>query len=904
MTIAHDVTTAGVAYAAIGTQTISHVASASARGACVLIEQAGTTADEVSSVTYGGAVMTRLRFDTEATEAGAVYEYWLDGVAGGTQNVAMTTIAATNKQLVVSTMTVSSGSSVAVAGHNTGTSASVINPAWSITGLTAATVLTAFEVIHSGLQTMTTTPGGSWTLISSTDLGAVGRGFARQQVASSGTSLVCGWTAATADDFVGASVAFKETPILPPSPPTVNLGADELIVTFPATLPSASTSLSLYENGVKIAGAQPVNAILSIIPRDATVVYSYTVRGDGPGGETPDSTAVVGTPLPSSFTGLTATPGDGQVVLNWNAKSYSGTVNAWLYRDGVQVFSGLSTGTYVDTGLASGSQHLYKISCVVFNPTTRASVFSADVSATTNVIVVAPTRNPNLISDVGGPSFTVQREDMVAFKPIGETVTYPIHHIRQCSTVAWSTAEYTFSGIEFFPPMWFPLLYAAPLTVYLELPGSTGPGKNFSEPAWTFGGMYLADDLYGPGQRVWIYCGQPSTNIMHEVGHFINHIVRPQFSFNPILGEPPVTELAGEVLAVLRALNTASGASTYAAFNADELVAESYKTLIVENADPSWLVIPAGSDATWPAGIRADAWILAICNGDATLAARWRTELTRPELWPAAPWPVHRMMNSQLIVDQHRSSTVIPIQNLDSNEGPTLLLADATRGYREATNSVGASISQWIRSDRPLVVALAGLLIVRAGSPTTEVSNDALLAGATAISFVRLLGGPSEQWRTTVTFRVGELLAVETILWHAIETVNGIETEYAITWNGATVSASLTRRTGAGGTLIDTTKITSGNVLVVGERCTVQAVWGAQGTAIKLRHRTASAVSMTELTSAAMPAGRLAVESWSMPMPHSDNAPTVAYCALAAVSVETIHDGGIGPFTWMDAEYA
>jgi hypothetical protein len=133
--------------------------------------------------------MTRLRFDVESTEAGGVYIYWLDGVATGTQNVAMTTSAATNKQLVVATMTVASGRGVEVAGNATGTSASVANPAWSITGLTAATVLDGFEVIHSGLQTMTTTPATSWTLISSTDLGAQGRGFARQHVASSGTSL-------------------------------------------------------------------------------------------------------------------------------------------------------------------------------------------------------------------------------------------------------------------------------------------------------------------------------------------------------------------------------------------------------------------------------------------------------------------------------------------------------------------------------------------------------------------------------------------------------------------------------------------------------------------------------------------------------------------------------------------
>jgi len=210
MAIAYDVSTVATAYTATGTQTTSHAGSASARAAVVLIDQNAIVTDQVSGVTYGGTAMTRLGFDTEATEAGGVYIYWLDGVTGGTQNVAMTTTGTANKQLVVATMTAAAGSTVAVAGENTGTSASAANPSWTISGLTAGTKLECFEAIHSGLTSMTTTPASGWTLISSTDLGAQGRGFARQSVASSGTTCACGWTASTADDFVGSSVSFKE----------------------------------------------------------------------------------------------------------------------------------------------------------------------------------------------------------------------------------------------------------------------------------------------------------------------------------------------------------------------------------------------------------------------------------------------------------------------------------------------------------------------------------------------------------------------------------------------------------------------------------------------------------------------------------------------------------------------
>jgi hypothetical protein len=131
----------------------------------------------------------------------------------------MTTTAATNKQLVVATMIADLEKSIAVAGNNTGTSASVANPSWTITGLTSATKLEAFELIHSGLATMTATPAASWTLLSSSNVGTGGRGFAQQSVTSSGTTLTCGWTAVTADDFVGSSVAFYQ--VSPPPAITV-----------------------------------------------------------------------------------------------------------------------------------------------------------------------------------------------------------------------------------------------------------------------------------------------------------------------------------------------------------------------------------------------------------------------------------------------------------------------------------------------------------------------------------------------------------------------------------------------------------------------------------------------------------------------------------------------------------
>lgn len=213
MAISHDVTTvSAAAYTSTGTQNTTHAAGASAKGAVVLIAQNGSTADQVSGVTYGGQSMTRVRFNTESTEAGGVYIYWLSGIPTGSQTVAMTTTGTASKRLTVSTMNVAAGvPAIKITGQNSATSTSGANPTVTITGLNSAETHLGFLVIHSGLQTMTTTAGASWTRITSVDLGSQGNGFARLTTPTSGiTSLACNWVAATADDYVIAAVTFAE----------------------------------------------------------------------------------------------------------------------------------------------------------------------------------------------------------------------------------------------------------------------------------------------------------------------------------------------------------------------------------------------------------------------------------------------------------------------------------------------------------------------------------------------------------------------------------------------------------------------------------------------------------------------------------------------------------------------
>jgi hypothetical protein len=218
MTIAHDSEILGAANSAAGNYDTSITPANTPAAVCVIIVDDSSASNVITSVAYGisaGAVtLTRRRFDTEATEPGAVYIYWGAGTfPAGTQTVRIARTGSDNIRAAISTMTVAAGMTVAVDTDGSGSSASQSNPAWSMT--TGAATTSCYLGIHSGLNAMTSTPAANWTLAPSPgfeDVGTQGRGWARQLLTPAGAAAP-GWTAATADDFVGSSIAFKEVPV-------------------------------------------------------------------------------------------------------------------------------------------------------------------------------------------------------------------------------------------------------------------------------------------------------------------------------------------------------------------------------------------------------------------------------------------------------------------------------------------------------------------------------------------------------------------------------------------------------------------------------------------------------------------------------------------------------------------
>lgn len=217
MAIAHGSEILGASNAAAGNYDTAITPAATPNGVCVIIVQNAATTDVVTSVTYGivgGAVtLTRRRFDTIATEAGAVYIYWAgDGntFPAGTQTVRIVRTGTTAIRAAISTMTCAVGQQVAVDADNTGT-ASTANPSWALT--TTVAVTQCYLGLHSGNNALTGTPAANWTLAPTpgfVDLGTQGIGWARRAATSAADQLP-GWTVAAAS-WRGSSIAFREVP--------------------------------------------------------------------------------------------------------------------------------------------------------------------------------------------------------------------------------------------------------------------------------------------------------------------------------------------------------------------------------------------------------------------------------------------------------------------------------------------------------------------------------------------------------------------------------------------------------------------------------------------------------------------------------------------------------------------
>jgi fibronectin type 3 domain-containing protein len=133
--------------------------------------------------------------------------------------------------------------------------------------------------------------------------------------------------------------------------------------------------------------------------------YFYMVSAVNSGGESANSSEVNATPAapaarPATPTGLLATAGNAQVILNWNASA--GATSYHVKRSttsgGETQISAPTSNTFTDTGLSNGTKYFYVVSAVNSN---GESANSSEVNATPTAPATPPAMPTGLQATAG-----------------------------------------------------------------------------------------------------------------------------------------------------------------------------------------------------------------------------------------------------------------------------------------------------------------------------------------------------------------------------------------------------------------------------------------------------------------------------------------------------------------------
>jgi fibronectin type 3 domain-containing protein len=192
----------------------------------------------------------------------------------------------------------------------------------------------------------------------------------------------------------GMSSEASATPQVPkPSAPTgLTATAGNAQITLNWSAASGASSYNVYRGGA--AGSEGSSPIATGITATLFVntgltngtPYFYKVAAVNAGGTSGMSNEASATPQapPQAPTGLTATAGNAQITLNWSASSGASSYN--IYRGGAAggegsqpIATGITTTSFVNSGLTNGSSYFYKVAAA---NTAGTSGMSNEASAT------------------------------------------------------------------------------------------------------------------------------------------------------------------------------------------------------------------------------------------------------------------------------------------------------------------------------------------------------------------------------------------------------------------------------------------------------------------------------------------------------------------------------------------
>jgi fibronectin type 3 domain-containing protein len=223
-------------------------------------------------------------------------------------------------------------------------------------------------------------------------------------------------------------------PVVPPAPTGLTATAGDGQVTLTWNAVAGATSYVLYwSNSIgvgKSTGIRISSVSFPYVHRNLTngTPYFYVVtaaNGSGEGDASAEASATPAPVVPSAPTGLTATAGDGQITLTWNAVA-GATSYALYWSNSTGV--GKSTGTripgvsspYVHRSLTNGTPYFYVVTAA--NESGEGDA-SAEASATP--IPVVPPAPTGLTATAGDGQVTL------AWNPVAGATSYVLY---------WSTS--------------------------------------------------------------------------------------------------------------------------------------------------------------------------------------------------------------------------------------------------------------------------------------------------------------------------------------------------------------------------------------------------------------------------------------------------------------------------------
>ena len=145
----------------------------------------------------------------------------------------------------------------------------------------------------------------------------------------------------------------------------------------------------VYENGTEAGHPAANSTTIPSLTNGHT--YNFTVAAHNSAGAGAKSNSVLATPvgLPGTPSGLTATPGDGQVSLNWTAPVSNGGANIdyyFVYQNEFEVRQSSSTSATIP-GLTNGQAYNFTVAA---HNSIGTGIESSVVSATPKITVTVP----------------------------------------------------------------------------------------------------------------------------------------------------------------------------------------------------------------------------------------------------------------------------------------------------------------------------------------------------------------------------------------------------------------------------------------------------------------------------------------------------------------------------------